>query len=291
MFRFPAGSGGPFARLKPETRRVKAMNVEHVREMAREIRKEVVRMHRRGPNVGSAMSAADLLAVLYFDVLRIAAPDDPARDRFFLSKGHAASALYAALALRGFLDRASLAGYLTDGSPLTGHPPCGLPGVEAATGSLGHGLPVAVGLALAAAQDGLPSRCFVLMGDGELQEGSVWEGASLAARLGLDRIVAIVDANNLQGYDRVDEVDPAGRFAARFRAFGWSVREVDGHDPRALSACLRRVPFRKGRPSAVIARTVKGKGVAEMEDQLGWHYFSVPEAKLDAFLQELEAGP
>ena len=267
------------------------MNTQQVREMAREIRKEVVRMHRRGTNVGSAMSAADILAVLYFDVLRIAAPDDPARDRFLLSKGHAASALYAALALRGFLERASLAGYLTDGSPLTGHPPCGLPGVEAASGSLGHGLALGVGLALAAAQDGSPARCFVLMGDGELQEGSVWEGAGLAARLGLERLVAIVDANGLQGYDRVEDVDPAGSFAARFRAFGWSVRTVDGHDAGALSACLRAAPFRKGRPSAVIARTLKGKGVAEMEDQLGWHYFSVPGAKLDGFLRELEAAP
>ena len=255
---------------------------------ATEIRKHIVRMHRKGTSVGCALSIADILTVLYFDVMQIEAPNDPDRDRFVLSKGHAASALYAALAEKGFLDRAMLDGYLSEGSPLTGHPSRGaVPGVEISTGSLGHGLPIAAGMALAAKQDGRKHRVFVLMGDGEIQEGSVWAGAMLAARFGLDNLVAIVDANGWQGYGRVDDIMPLASFIPKWRAFGWETEEVDGHDLDAISNTLQKTPFRDGCPSVLIAHTVQGKGIAEMEDTLGWHYFSVPEAKVQPFVDEL----
>lgn len=260
-------------------------------KLAVAIRRQVVAMQRLGTGVGSALSAVDLLVVLYFEVMRITAPTDPERDRFILSKGHAAAALYAVLAARGFIDHALLAGFLTDGSPLTGHPSHdGLPGVEVSTGSLGHGLPIGVGLALAGQRDERSWRVFVLMGDGELQEGSVWEGAQLASRLRLDNLVAIVDVNGLQGYDRVEALTPLAALADKWRAFGWEVREIDGHDHREIARGLGPVSRGSGRPLAVLARTVKGKGVREMEDQLGWHYFSVPPEKLAAFDAELEKG-
>lgn len=257
--------------------------------IAREIRKDVVRMHRIGSNVGSAMSLVDILTVLYFDQMHIPSPDDPARDRFILSKGHAAAALYATLAQKGFIERSGLSRFLADGSPLTGHPCAGLvPGVELSTGSLGHGLAITVGMALAARHDDQKHRFFVLMGDGELQEGTVWEAANQAARLGLDSITAVVDANNHQGYDRVEEIQPVESLASRFEAFGWAATEVDGHDMAQLSESFARTPFEPGKPSILIARTVLGKGVAEMEDKLGWHYFSVPEEKVDAFVAEID---
>jgi len=260
-----------------------------LKKIAAEIRKDVVKMHRRGTNVGSAMSAADILAVLYFDVMNVKSPDDPLRDRFVLSKGHAVSALYATLARKGFVDPAMLSRYLADGSPLTGHPCAGnLPGIDVSTGSLGHGLPIAVGMAWGARQDGRAFRVFVLMGDGEQQEGTVWEGAALASRLGLDNIIAVIDANRLQGYDRTDTIMPVATLADKWRAFGWAAEEVDGHDVERLRDVLRRAPFAAGRPSAVIAHTIKGKGVAEMEDKLGWHYFSVPEEKVSPFCDELD---
>jgi transketolase len=260
-----------------------------LKKIAAEIRKEVVKMHRRGSNVGSAMSAADILAVLYFDVMNVESVEDPLRDRFVLSKGHAVSALYATLAQKGFLDPGMLSEYLVDGSPLMGHP-CAdsVPGIEVSTGSLGHGLPIAAGMAWVAKLDGQPYRVFVLMGDGEQQEGTVWEGAALAARLGLDNLVAIIDVNRLQGYDRTDTIMPVATLADKWTAFGWTTREVDGNDVERLRATLGRAPFAAGRPSVVVAHTIKGKGVAEMEDQLGWHYFSVAEEKVSPFCQELD---
>ncbi len=265
------------------------MTVDELKIISTELRKNIVRMHQRGSNVGSAMSAADILAVLYFEIMHIPSPDEPARDRFILSKGHAASALYAALAQKGFIDTALLKDYLADDSILMGHP-CQktVPGVEVSTGSLGHGLPVAVGMAMAAKHDNKTYRIFVLMGDGECQEGSVWEGAMLAARLGLDNITIIIDANNLQGYGRAEEIQAIATLAPKFSAFGWEAREVDGHNQRQLIDTLSTVPFAYGRPSAIIAHTIKGKGVAEMEDKLGWHYFSVPAEKVKPFTNELD---
>jgi len=265
------------------------VNSRPIEEIARQIRKDVVRMHRTGSNVGGAMSAADILAVLYFDVMRIDAPDDPDRDRFIMSKGHCVSALYSALSQKGFFDRSRLEEYCVDGRPLTGHPTRGaVPGIEVSSGSLGHGLPVAVGMAWAAAKDGWPWRTYVLMGDGECQEGSVWEGAMTAARLRLANLTVVVDANNLQGYGRCEDIQPIETLAPKFEAFGWGTRIVDGHDCATLSRTLHKTPFIPNRPSVVIAKTVKGMGIREMENTLGWHYFSVPEEKLPRFLDELD---
>lgn len=260
--------------------------------LAMRVRQDVVRMQQRGTNVASAMSAVDLLVGLYFSAMNIPSPEAPDRDRFILSKGHAVAALYATLAHKGFLDPCRLADYLTDGSPLTGHPGRdSVPGVEASTGSLGHGLPIATGLAWSARKEGRPSRVFALLGDGELQEGSVWEGAALASRLKLDNLVVIVDINGLQGYDRVETIMPLASFAGKWRAFGWATCEIDGHDHQQIDQAFRRCPLCPGRPTAILARTIKGKGVKEMEDQLGWHYFSVPSEKVEAFVRELEGEP
>ena len=258
-------------------------------KISQQVRRDVVRMHQRGTNVASAMSAADLLVSLYFEVLNYSAEIEADSDHFLLSKGHGVAALYATLAAKGLIDRTLLAGYLADGSPLTGHP-CrnSVPGIEASTGSLGHGLPMAVGLAWAAKLAGRSGRSFVLLGDGELQEGSVWEGAALASRLRLDNLVAIVDVNNLQGYGRVDELTPLAKIADKWQAFGWESREINGHDHQEICTALKDCPLVTGSPSVLLARTVKGKGVREMGDQLGWHYFSVPPEKVEPFLAELE---
>ncbi len=265
---------------------------DYLERMSRQVRRDVLSMHRKGTNVASAMSAVDILVGLYFGVMAIAPDEAGARDRFILSKGHGVAALYATLAARGIMDPSYLAAYLDDGSPLAGHPARGsLPGIETSTGSLGHGLPMAVGLAWAAKLSGAPSRVFVMQGDGEQQEGSVWEAAVLAARLGLDNLVVIVDINGLQGYDRVNDLTPLELFGDKWRAFGWQIREIDGHDHEQINQVLTAIPFLPGKPSVVLARTIKGKGVKEMENQLGWHYFSVPPEKVEAFLMEVDERP
>jgi len=231
----------------------------------------------------------DILTVLYFRVLRIDSPAAPARDRFLLSKGHAASAWYATLARKGFCPLSLLEKYACNGGPLCGHPVRGaVPGIEASTGSLGHGLPIGAGMAWAARHDGTGARVFVLMGDGEVQEGSVWEAAILAARLRLENLVAIIDANNLQGFERVENIQPIRTLPGKFAAFGWGVREVDGHDHEALERAFSALPFETGQPSVVIAHTVKGKGVSDMEGKFESHYLSVPRDKVEKYLQEIE---
>lgn len=258
-------------------------------EISREIRKNLVRMHQKGSHFGSAMSIVDILAVLYFRVMNIAAPDDPDRDRFILSKGHATSAWYATLARKGFVDGKILDTYLKDGGQLYGHPVRGgVPGVETSTGSLGHGINIGAGMALAAKNDGKGYRVYVLMGDGEIQEGSVWEGAILAARLTLDNLVAVVDANNLQGFDVVENIQPIPTFRGKWEAFGWGAREVDGHNHGELETAFRAAPFRPGCPSVIIARTTKCKGVKEMEGCFESHYLSVPKDKVECYCRDLE---
>lgn len=259
--------------------------------ISREIRKRLVRMHQTGSHFGGAMSIVDILTVLYFKVMNISSPDDPDRDRFILSKGHSTSAWYTTLAKKGFFDEKMLDTYLDDGGQLYGHPVRGgVPGIEASTGSLGHGINIGVGMALAAKNDGKPYRVYVLMGDGEIQEGSVWEGAMLAARLKLDNLVAIIDANNLQGFDRVENIQPITTFRGKWEAFGWGVKEVDGHDHTELEAAFREAPFKPDSPSVVIAHTIKCKGVPEMEDKFESHYLSVPKEKVEQYLRELDEG-
>jgi len=265
-------------------------------ELARRIRAHALRMVHRAnaSHIGGCLSAADLLAVLYASVLRVdpARPDWPERDRFCLSKGHAAAALYAVLAERGFFPLAWLERFCADGSPLAGHATsAGVPGVEASTGSLGHGLSIACGMALAAARDGSPARAFVLLSDGELDEGSTWEAALFAAHHRLANLTAIVDYNGIQSFGRVAEVCELEPLADKWRAFGWGVREVDGHDCAAIGAVLGTLPALGERPTVVVAHTVKGKGVRFMEDDLAWHYRAPDGAQLARALAEMGGTP
>lgn len=235
----------------------------------------------RASHIGSALSAIDILACLYGCVMRAdpARPNDPLRDRFILSKGHACVGVYATLADSGFIPLSLLETYGADFSPLMHHISHKVDGVEFSTGSLGHGLPFGVGKAKAARLSGQGWRTYVLLGDGEMAEGSNWEAMMFAAHHKLDNLVAIVDYNNLQSLTTVERtlgLEPLERKAS---AFGWTVLDVDGHDHVALVAALSS---QTGKPTLIIARTVKGKGVSFMEDQVAWHYKSPTLAERDA---------
>jgi transketolase len=247
-----------------------------LRRRARAIRRHILDMAAspEGTHAGGSLSCAEILAVLYFDVLRVrpADPHWPDRDHFILSKGHAGAALYAALAERGFLPPEELASYARPGGRLAGHPLRRVPGVELPTGSLGHGLSLGVGLALAARLDGRPSRTFVLLGDGELQEGSVWEAIMAAAQLRLGSLAAIVDRNGWQISGRTEECIGLEPLPDRLAAFGWTPHDVDGHDVGALRTALAGVAPGEGRPTAVVARTTQGRGVRFLEDRRASHY-------------------
>jgi len=263
-------------------------------QIARKVRKNLLEMHARSgaSHIGSALSCVEILVALYFSVMRVF-PEDPQRaerDRFILSKGHAASGLYAILAARGLMEKSLLEGFHMDGGKLSGHPDrLAVPFVEVSTGSLGHGLPVGVGMAYALKLNGNNARVFCLMSDGEIQEGSVWEAANQAHRLELDRLTAIVDANGLQCFERTDRIMQRSSYARKWEAFGWSVVAVDGHDIAALVAALNSFPSVPGKPSIVIADTVKGKGISAFEDRLEWHFRSPAREDLDAYCQELDA--
>jgi transketolase len=264
---------------------------DSVEERARAIRAKIVRMahHGKTPHVASALSCADLVTALYFEALRIdpAAPDEEGRDRFILSKGHGCMALYATLAERGFFSEEVLDEYAQDGGRLAEHPaPHCVPGIEAATGSLGHGLSLGAGLALAAKIRGQSHRVFVLLSDAECSEGSTWEAAIFGGARGLDNLVAIVDYNKWSAMGRTSPyLEP---LAQKWKAFGWSCMEIDGHDSGAIVTALSRVPFEPKRPAVVIAHTVKGKGVSFMEDDLEWHYRSPNDGDLDRALKEIQ---
>jgi transketolase len=263
--------------------------------LARRIRTHALRMTSvgGGSHIGAIFSCADILAVLYGGVLNVdpAAPEWPARDRFVLSKGHAGAGLYAALAERGFFPIERLLTHYQDGSDLCGHVSHKLPGVDVSTGSLGHGLALAAGMAYAAKLKAAPHRVFCLLSDGECDEGSTWEAALFAAHHGLSNLVAIVDYNRIQGIARVSDVIELEPFADKWSAFGWGVREADGHDHAALHAALSAAPFTAGKPSCLIAHTTKGKGVSFMEDSVLWHYRIPRGGEFDAALAELEAQP
>jgi transketolase len=266
-----------------------------MRAAAQDIRREAVLMsHRsRAAHLGSAMSCADILAAAYWGVLRIdpKAPGDPDRDRFILSKGHAASALFAALALKGFFPVSVLKDYAQPACHLEEHPtPNAAPGVEAATGSLGHGLPIGAGMALGARIAGRPTRVFVLMSDGEQNEGSVWEAAMFVGGQKLTNLCAVIDFNRWQATGRSCEVLALEPLADKWRAFGWSVVEVDGHDVGALVRAMSGLPDPSGKPLAIVAHTVKGKGVSFMEDDNNWHYRIPNEDELARALAELEGA-
>jgi transketolase len=267
------------------------MSFPDTQACARRIRAETVGMvHRaKASHLGGALSMADLLAVLYGEILRVR-PDEPRwpdRDRFILSKGHSCTALYATLALKGFFPVEELQSYGKDGTRLMSHISHKVPGVEFSTGSLGHGLPFGCGKALAAKRRGKSWRVFVMLSDGELDEGSNWEAILFAPQHRLDNLTVIVDYNKIQSLGSVNEVLELGPLADKFRAFRWVVREVDGHDHGQIRNALGGVPWEPGKPNCLIAHTVKGKGVSFMENQLAWHYKSPDAAQLKQALEEI----
>jgi transketolase len=244
-------------------------------------------------HVGSPLSIIEIVRVLYDDVLdvRPAEPDWPERDRFILSKGHGCLGLYAVLADRGFFPKEELKRHCKHGALLGGHVDAHIPGVEASTGALGHGLPIGVGSALAARMRRRKSRTFVLMGDGELDEGSVWEAALAASKHKLENLTAIVDYNKLQSYGRVEDVLPLEPLADKWRAFGFATREVDGHDVAALRKTFAELPFEAGKPNAIIAHTVKGRGIGFAEMNAAWHHKSSLDADtVEKLRKALEQG-
>lgn len=269
------------------------MTITDLTKLTRTMRREIIAISHQnhGSHVGSSFSIIDILAVLYFTVMRVY-PKQPwhsNRDRFVLSKGHAALALYTVLAHRGFFSLKLLQTFLKDGSLLVGHPEGRtLPGVEATTGSLGHGLSVAAGMALAAKRSGKRNRVFVLLSDGECDEGEVWEAALFAAHHKLDNLTVIIDYNKLQALGNTSAVLELEPFASKWESFGFSVRQHDGHNLAMLTKTLSQVPFRRGKPSVLIARTTMGKGITFMEDQLAWHYLEPTKEHLDRAQEELQ---
>lgn len=262
---------------------------------ARVLRRHVIQMlgEAGSGHPGGSLSAADIMTVLYWHEMNVdpARPDWPDRDRLVLSKGHAAPILYACLAEKGFFPAEDLKRLRKLGSHLQGHPDSTkTPGVEVPTGSLGQGLSMANGMALAARMDNKDYRVYVLLGDGELEEGMVWEAVMTSAHYGLDNLVAIVDNNSLQIDGDVREVMGIGNLAQRFRSFGWGALEIDGHDYSQIITALRMARGTKGRPTVIVAQTVKGKGVSFMENQVGWHGSAPSREQVEVALSELAVG-
>ena len=262
-----------------------------IQETARDIRKYIYKIahHAGGGHMGAAFSSADIISVLYFGDVMNYDPKNPAwenRDYFILSKGHASYALYAALAKAGFFSEEELRSVGQPGSKFGGHPKIHeIPGVEASTGALGHGLSFGIGISYANKIDGKTNHTYVVLGDGECQEGSVWEGALSAPTLGLDNLTVIVDHNKLQGMDNVENIVHLKPFGDKWRSFGWNVLEIDGHDYHEIrEALLMRV---EAKPTLIIANTIKGKGVSFMEGVPIWHYRMPNQQELPILMSEL----
>ncbi|WP_422736353.1 transketolase [Micromonospora sp. WMMD729] len=271
---------------------VEADDAVELAAVAVRVRELIVQMcaSSDGGHLGGSMSLVEILVTLYHEVLRVdpTRPELPERDVLLLSKGHGAIALYAVLATRGYFPVEWLDGYAAAGGPFLAHPNRAVPGVEMPTGSLGHGLALGVGHALAGRLDGSDRRCVVVLGDGELQEGSVWEAAMAASSLGLDRLIAVIDRNGLQLGGGTEDVITLEPLADRWRAFGWTVREVDGHDRVALREAL--TASGSGRPVAVIARTVKGRGLPYVEGQVRSHFARLGETQRGRALRAVRRG-
>lgn len=279
------------------------MSAAELQRLGNEIRRQTLRsvFHAGAGHIGGVFSAAEMLAVLYFGVLRIdpKRPHWDDRDRFILSKGHAAIGLYATLALRGYFPVAELTTFDALDSRLQGHPDMKkLPGLDMSTGSLGQGLSPGVGMALGARFLGKDFHTWVMLGDGEMQEGQVWEAAFVASRYRLDRLIAILDWNGLQqfgwataqGYGVSARLDPASSPSAKWEAFGWRVLECDGHDVEDFMAACRTAQAPSGQPTMIVARTVKGKGVSFMENEFSWHSRPFAQEELDRALSELDSA-
>lgn len=265
-------------------------------ELAKRVRVHALKMTSRGgsSHVGAAFSIADILAVLYGHVMRHdpTQPRWPGRDRFILSKGHAGAAVYATLAESGYFPTENLVRHYQDGSVLSGHVSHkGIPGVELSTGSLGHGLGVGVGMAKALKMLGSQSRVFVLLSDGECDEGTIWEAALFAPHHELGNVIAIVDFNKIQSLAPIAETLALEPFRQKWESFNWNVIESDGHDHEALKAAFSKISASNSRPTVVLAHTTKGKGVSFMENTVLWHYRTARGEEFDRALKELEAQP
>jgi transketolase len=263
------------------------------RQLARAIRRTVLdrSMGAGVGHIGSALSIADIVAALYGGILRAPDPDDPERDRFVLSKGHASLALYAALHECGLLSDEELDGYCGDGTSLGTHPERDVRGIDFSSGSLGHGLSIAAGAALAAELQSSPRRVFCLISDAECNEGSTWEAVMFAAHHRLANLVAIVDANGQQALGYTEQVLDLSPLAERWRAFGWEAIEVDGHDPDAIADTVAGLDTESGPPHVLIARTTFGRGVSFMEGQLEWHYWPMTAEQHEQAIAEIGAAP
>ena len=260
---------------------------------AAEIRKKALRMVCKAntSHIGGCLSAADILASLYGWWLNIDIkdPEKPARDRFILSKGHAAAIGYAALAEIGFFSKNELEHFCEDGAKLGGHfTHTSAPGVEVSTGSLGHGLPLGVGMALGLKRDDSKSRVAVLLSDGECNSGTNWESFLLAPRLKLDNLLVIIDFNKIQALGQCEQIMPLEPFAEKLRAFRWGVQEIDGHNHAEIKNALESIPSVAESPSVIIAHTIKGKGVSFMENKLDWHYRSPNDEMLAQAISEID---
>jgi transketolase len=256
------------------------------------IRRIVIQQSKRANvgHIGSALSVADIVAALYGDVLRLPALGAPDRDRFVLGKGHSVLAVYAAMFLRGDLAQTDIDRYCADGSILGVHPDKELAGIDFSTGSLGFGLPVGVGCALAARLQGSDRRVYVLVSDAECNEGSVWEAAMYAAHHRLGRLTVVVDLNGQQALGKTAEVLSLSPMVERWRAFGWNAAEIDGHDVAGLAAALAAPTAADAPPRVFVARTTFGKGVSYMENQLKWHYWPMSDDEYRQAMTELDAG-
>lgn len=266
--------------------------IANLEKMARRIRWDIIKMigEAGSGHPGGSLSVADIITALYFKLLRHdpQRPDWPERDRLVLAKGHAAPALYAAMAESGYFPREELWTLRKLGSRLQGHPARQyLPGVEVSTGSLGQGLSMANGMAIAGKLDGRDYRVYVILGDGELEEGQVWEAAMTAVHRSLDNLTAFVDFNGLQIDGPIREVKSVVNISERFRAFGWYVQEIDGHNFAQIIGAVEKAKAMYGRPTVIVARTVKGKGVSFMENQVDWHGTAPKPEQVAAALEEL----
>jgi len=265
---------------------------EYFLSLSKKIRKSILKIiyRTKSPHIGGSFSCVEILASLYFKILNVS-PEDPAnpnRDRFILSKGHGCPSFYAVLAERGFLSKKDLQGFAVNDGVLEQHPNRDIKkGIEIFAGSLGHGLSIGAGMALAAKSDRKDYEIYVLMSDGELNEGSVWEAAMFAAHHNLDNLTAIVDCNKIQALGCTKDIINLEPLSQKWSSFGWATSEVDGHDFNQLFKTFDDIPFSTGKPNIIIANTVKGKGVSFMEDKLLWHYRSPDDEEYKKALEEL----
>lgn len=272
---------------------IKVTNKEETyRQYALKVRLHCLKMTHKGKSghIGSMLSMADIITVLYESILKVD-PKNPSlsdRDRFILSKGHAGAAVYAILAEKGFFPMEWLDTYYQDEGKLSGHISHHVPGVEFSTGSLGHGLPVAAGMAIAAKRANRKNRVFCLMSEGDCNEGSTWEAIMFAAQHKLDNLVAIVDYNRIQALGHAEDIIELEPFEAKLIDFGWSVKKIDGHNYKQIEEALSTIPISKNKPSWIIARTIKGKGVSFLENTVASHYKSLNREELEKAFNELE---